>query len=382
MRKVLIACGVSLCVLTAHGQSTEAGVANQRQTVQGVSAGSPQPRVAMLLSGLEQEDFKKVFDVTFAYQAKVQEIQAQNPQVMWQRLIDEYYEATRSAFLAPPATGRGVIGSLLDNISAFSESLSGAPEDPAKAPIRSFLKPKPRWKILEVRTLPPVRDQWSGKELAFSLVYVQLNYGDAEMAPIFKGSILKETILGIRMESKSRLYWSAQVVPQSEAYWANSPFRILSVQWQMVFGEGFGQFDTIVSYNILGGTPPYQSSTRCGTMDLEALKEATVSMPKEASVYGSPLEDPKSHISIRMKVHFGRTAVMFPLTCTATVTDSRNAQDTVSFVVPRAHTNIWEAYCWIREPWYGWGQGRPIPRGGCSELRELTTAKRATLSKP
>jgi murein DD-endopeptidase MepM/ murein hydrolase activator NlpD len=335
----------------------------------------------VLLNGLDQGDFRKVFDVTLVYQREVEKIKAANPQVMWPRLIGEYYEVKRSGFVQPTPTGGGVIGSLLSSIAAFAEGVSGSPEDPARAPLRALMRPRPRWKILETRKLQPERDDWSGAVRTFSVVYVQLNYRDGEAAPLFKEGVLKEAILGIRIENQSGLFWSAQVVPKSELYWPNTPLRILSVQWQTTLA-GFGVFDTIVSYNLLGGAPPFRSATRCGTTDLEVIKGAGVRTPEGASVYGSPLEDPKSHISITIRVDFKRLRVPFPLNCTATVTDSKGAQDTVSFAVPRPYTETWEAFCWIREPWYGWGQGRPIARGGCREVVELTAAKQLTLPKP
>jgi hypothetical protein len=60
---------------------------------------SPVDQVTKLLSGLEHDDFRKVFDAAFVYQKHLAEIRAQNPQVMWSRLTDEYYETKKADFL-------------------------------------------------------------------------------------------------------------------------------------------------------------------------------------------------------------------------------------------------------------------------------------------
>jgi hypothetical protein len=56
------------------------------------------------------------------------------------------------------------------------------------------MKPRPTWKILEARKLQPERDHWSGAVLAFSIVYVQLNYHDFALAPVVGEGLLKEAI--------------------------------------------------------------------------------------------------------------------------------------------------------------------------------------------
>jgi len=350
------------------------------QATQKASATPPKEVVAMLLGGLEQNDFRKVFEVTYAYQADVQEIRGRNPQVMWQRLTDEYYEAKKSVFVEPATSTR--VRS--EPVTAFREDRHPSPEDPAEAPFRPLLRAHPVWKVLEARQLERVWDGRTGGYRQFSVVYVQLNYASAEAAPLLIAEglkpagilerdvlegVLKEVILAIRIESESGLFWSAQVVPASVVYWSDSPLRILSIQ---VSTGG------VLNFNLVGGRSPYQTKTRCGEIDFEARGRILVGKPGRVSILGPAGPFMQSHIEI-IGVHLLNAPELLPLACTASVTDSRNAQDTVGFSVRRP-ARIDGPFCWIREPWYGWGQGRP--HRGCIEVMELTGATSGALAKP
>ncbi len=342
---------------------------------------SPADQVTQLLSGFQNDDFRKIFETAAVYQMHIAELRRQNPQIMWQRLTDEYYDAQRAEFQkAPAADSGGVIGSLLGSIATAVDATSSSAEDPSRSGLRTLMRANPVWKILETRRLQSERNPWSGAVVPFSQVYVQLNYQDARRAPIFKEGLLKEAILDVRVETGSSLFWSSGVVPKSEAYWSDPPFRVLSVQWQTTSGAGLGAFNTLVSYNVIGGAPPYRSSTLCANMNLESMEGSRLWPPQQAGLQGSPLESPKPHITVELALQWRGSRVSFPLNCIATITDARNARDSVRFAVPRAHTNWWQAFCWIRQPWHGWAQGRPIPRGGCSELAELGEATAAIAS--
>lgn len=337
---------------------------------------SPADQVAKLLSGLEHDDFRKVFDAAFVYQKHLEGIRAENPQVMWPRLTDEYYETKKTDFLKTPATGTGVVGSLLDSIAAFAAGASGSPEDPASSSVRALMKPRPIWKILETRKLQPERDQWSGAVLAFSVVYIQLNYRDSSLAPVLGEGLLKEAILGIRIEDGSGLFWSTRLVPKSESHWQLSKPRLLSAQWVTVLRGSFN-----IGYNVLGGKPPYSSVTQCGPYSIEKIREESRGSDLQGSVFGSPLETPHSHINISVPRELPNAS--FPLSCAVTISDSSGATDSASFLARGMYApGSWAGFCWVRNPWLGWGQALPRPRGGCTGLAELTDAAASDPKQP
>ena len=239
-------------------------------------------------------------------------------------------------------------------------------DDPAASPLRSLLRPKPKWQVLESR-----KTQWqdssSGATISGDVVYVQMDFGKPDSAPLFGEGLLQKVIVGITLQGAEKLYLSAQAVPKSSVLQPNPPLRVIGAQWNTVFGEGLGSFDTLVGYNILGGVPPYRSETVCGNLNLEKIAKR-VATPQNVSLYGAPQETPTDHIVIQLPEPRGQR---FPISCVVKIVDSHGAQDEASFAVPELHTQLWAPFCWVRNPWYGWGQGIPNARQGCSKLAVL-----------
>ena len=48
---------------------------------------------ARYIEALQKGDFRTVIDLSYGYQAEVAQIKAQNPQVLWPKLTNQYYDA-------------------------------------------------------------------------------------------------------------------------------------------------------------------------------------------------------------------------------------------------------------------------------------------------
>jgi hypothetical protein len=181
------------------------GAPTKKPVPSSAPAAGPSKAAAELLGGFEQGDFKKIFDNSFVYQAELGKLRAQNPQVMWPQVTGQYFESKKAAFIAPPERA----------FFSIAQPFTYA-QDPKETALRDLFKPKPNWKILETRSLQPEMDM-SGMRRAFTAVYVQLTYKNSSEAPIFHEGLLKQTIVALKFESEHTLFWSAEVVPNSDA---------------------------------------------------------------------------------------------------------------------------------------------------------------------
>ncbi|HYX29344.1 MAG TPA: hypothetical protein VE863_12335 [Pyrinomonadaceae bacterium] len=331
-----------------------AGAPTKKPAPTSPSTAGPSKAAAELLGGFEDGDFKKIFDNSFVYQAELGRLRAQNPQVMWPQVTTQYFESKRSEFIKPPQR----------NLFSIAQPFTYA-QDPKETALTDLLKPKPSWKILETRSLQPEMDM-SGTRRAFSAVYVQLNYKDMSAAPVFGEGLLKQTIVSLKFESDHALFWSAEVIANSDAKWQMDRPRITSAQWVTTLRGSLN-----IGYNILGGAPPYSSTTRCGSYQLENM--GGVAPDPSGRVLGSPLEIPRSHINIYIQ-YTELPNNQFPLSCSLVVRDANGHEDTATFVVPRMYAEPWGGFCFVRHPWFEWGQAIPRPRAGCTQLAELADA--------
>ena len=273
------------------------------------SAADHAKRVEKFLIAVQKKDFKTIFDASYEHQRILSNIKNNNPKILWDKLITEYYEAERKKFERQGVYETG------------------------------FLLPSCKWKVIE-----------SKKEGDKFIVYVSLNYKSVEESPLIGSKVLKEAILGFTLDAKTGLYMESSKVEKGDVHWDKVPLKIIEVRWRA---------NSLIGLRLIiegiGGTPPYYSTTRCGSWVIEKLE-------------GAKVESYEDSISISLSAVFPDES--FPLQCTTEIIDKSGQTDTAGFEVPKMLTplGINNAFCWILR-WSAGDSSCTIP------IRYLRTGK-------
>jgi hypothetical protein len=327
------------------------------------SASSPSEQVRRLLRAYESADFRQIFDSSYLYQSALERIPARLPQEPRQRQEDALYATGLKEFKEQPDTLElALLGSLLDAGLAHAEGTPGLVDPPANGRLRNIMRSHPKWEILQEQELPPWPDAVTGITNHFVMVYVRLKYPDEADAALSDGGLVNEVTAGFRLVEGRNLYYSIEIVAESHKFFPLAKPRLLSAQW---ISARQGEF--FVGFNVVGGRPPYTSETRCAGIVVERMDGSEVT-PDPGFVFGSPLQLKRSMINILVPSDL---PVSFPVECHVTVKDQDHRLDKAKFTVPKMYPGQNQAYCFVREPWRGWGQGTPLPRAGYMEAMPL-----------
>ena len=214
--------------------------------------------VTKYINALQTRDFKTLIDLTSYYQQGVAKIKAGNPQVLWPKLIDEYYKSTIEDISRPTRTD--------SYMASYNETLSSMMGDPRQA-IRlatSYFPQSCRWNISETRVV--------GQGL--EKVYVTVKYLSWRDAPLVRPNpvgfvtwsiegfrSLKETIAEFTVDSGGRTVAGIGRLAAGDAYF-DDPLRIVNVRWTQLGGAA-------LIFSAIGGSPPFQCSVDVGTSHIQ-----------------------------------------------------------------------------------------------------------------
>ncbi len=148
--------------------------------------------------------------------------------------------------------------------------------------------------------------------------------------------LLKETILSIFIDAETGLYIRSGRVKAGDAYWDKVPLKILNVRW-----SADSLYGLYLNIKGIGGASPYHSTTMCGERIIEKMARVTS-------------RDDSISINLRASL----SDEHFPLQCIVKITDKSGQRDTAVFTVPKWVTGG-NPFCWVANPWYDWGQGKP-----------------------
>ncbi len=304
------------------------------------------------IEALQKGDFKTVIDLSYGYQSEVNQINAQNPQVLWPKLTKEYYDAK--------------IASLTNKPGFWESYMQGMMGDPSQQIrfMQSLLLPNVKWKVTETRS-DHAQDsiQFGGYDR--TVVYVTVTYPSLNDSPFVDGKFLKETILEFDLNTKSRLVMTLGRLAQGDTPW-DAPLMIMNTSWQLEGLAGTGHLRA----EAIGGKAPYTWRPVCGSYDLSG------NLTKRDGL-GQPIDLRSVPVLMADLARFPNN--IFPLRCTVTVTDGAGHSDTVGMTVPRMLTGF-NAFCYVRTPWLSRGQGRPGQPTTCIEPVLATEAATASVS--
>lgn len=304
------------------------------------------------IEALQKGDFKTIIDLSYGYQVEVSQIKAQNPQVLWPKLTKEYYDAKIAALGNKPGFWE-----------AYMQGMMGDPAQQIRF-MQSLLLPNVKWKVTETRSdQVQASIQFGGYDR--TIVYITVNYPTLNDSPFVDGKFIRETILEFDLNTKSQLVMALGRLPQGDTAW-DGPLMIMNTSWQLEGLAGTGHLRA----EAIGGKAPYTWMPKCGPYDLS----------KQLTKYdglGRPID--QRNVPFLM-VDLGRFPNnVFPLRCVVTLTDGAGQTDTVGMTVPKMLTGF-NAYCYVRAPWFSRGQGRPGQPTTCIEPVMSTEAATASVS--
>jgi hypothetical protein len=176
---------------------------------QGARRTSDQNVIARYIQAIQKRDFKTVIDLTYSFQQQVQTIKANNPQVLWAKLIGEYYTSKASNLSNQPGFWQ-----------RYGETLVGGANNPDQSvrALQDFLPNSCKWKVSESRT-DQVQDPMTGALYQRTRVYVTVDYLSPAESAIAGQQRLKEAIIEFDVHAKSQLVMAVSRLSQGDVYW-------------------------------------------------------------------------------------------------------------------------------------------------------------------
>lgn len=183
-----------------------------------------QVTVGKYIGALQRHDFTTVIDLTQHYQREVAQLRNGNPQVLWPKVVGEYYQNTTKRLTQAQTYW-------VD----YGETLSAMWGDPTQGihATTGLLPPSCKPNITETR---PSQDGIT--------VYVTVGYPIISDAPVVGSQLLQHTILQFQLESRTNLVISVQRVAQADTFWAGGPDVRLAMAKRFF---GVGLWDAAIS---------------------------------------------------------------------------------------------------------------------------------------
>lgn len=314
---------------------------------------NPAKQTEQFLNAVKAKDFKAIFDMANYYQEGISNIKANNPKMLWQKLINEYYENEKKRVFRRE-----------EGFSWQSYLESSLPDIHPATYIQAlmiFLPDNSKWKVVESKK-GILQDSMRVERSVFK-VYITLTYKTAEESPLIDSRLFKEAIFEVIFDAKTGLYMQSSRLGNGDVFWDKVPLKIINIRWS---ADGFSGLHLFIKG--IGGIPPYYSTTMCGEWIVEKLKEVNI-------------ESNADSISIHIRTAFPDES--FPLQCNISITDKSGKEDIRIFTVPKMFTGVLDSFCYVTSPWYEWGQGVPehcrsplfkLESAGIEKKRELSLA--------
>lgn len=210
---------ICLTCLLLFGALTPSAAAQSKTRTSG-TASKPQARttpnvkathavISRFIKAMQGRDFKSVIDLTYSYQVEVAGIKSQNPRVLWDRKIGEFYEREISD-LTQESTFWG------DYVRS-SQAMWGDPTQNFRA-IAYLLPQSSKWQISETRneTITSIVEGQYNQ----TTVYVTVQYPLDESTPIENKSFLKQTMLKFGVRPGGQTIANVYKVGEVDSFWS------------------------------------------------------------------------------------------------------------------------------------------------------------------
>jgi hypothetical protein len=165
--------------------------------------------ISRFIKAIQGRDFKTVIDLTYSYQIEVSGIKSQNPRVLWEKKVGEFYERKISDI-----TGEASFwGDYFRGVGA----MTGDPAQNFRA-VAYLLPQSCKWQISETRneTITSVIEGQFNQ----TTVYVTVNYPLDQSTPIVDKRFLKQTMLKFGVRSGTQSVANVYQVGEVNTFWA------------------------------------------------------------------------------------------------------------------------------------------------------------------
>jgi hypothetical protein len=258
-------------VLIFCSQTTVAGQQPPKQPAQ--QAGQPSV-VSRYINALQKRDFKTIIDLTASYQAEIAQIKAQNPQVLWPKLISEYYDKKVSQ-LSGPVSWRSDDGTLGTSYGGLAQTSDPTAQTFDPTAIRAWFPTSSKWRVTETRDT--VIQNVFGGQNSVTITYVEVDYPIWQDAPVVQIitqaqgmfsnidlGMLEKTIIQFTFNSGSQLIANITEVAAGRVN-RRDPLRILRAHLQE--NKTFGPSLSLgLAFAVVGGTSPFTCNIEFGQL--------------------------------------------------------------------------------------------------------------------
>lgn len=169
------------------------------------------------ISGLQAGDFKRVVDLTGAYRSEIDSIKQGNPEVLWPKLTNDYYQKKIEALAAPVESLDPTESFSWDSYFGLLGGMAGNPGLNIRL-TRALLPLSCQWRITERRVLG-MHDSIRFGIRNYSAVYVEVAYPSIEGAPQLHGKFLKQVILEFSTDADRHLILDVKRVAAGDTFW-------------------------------------------------------------------------------------------------------------------------------------------------------------------
>lgn len=189
--------------------------------------------ISRFIKAIQVRDFKTVIDLTYSYQIEVSGIKSQNPRVLWEKKVGEFYERKISDL-----TGEASFwGDYFRDLGA----MTGDPAQNFRA-VAYLLPQSCKWHISETRneTITSIIEGSFNQ----TTVYVTVDYPLDESAPIVDKSFLKQTMLKFGVRSGTQSVANVYQISEVNAFWSKPYPKSATAFLVNKYKDGISKGDT------------------------------------------------------------------------------------------------------------------------------------------
>jgi predicted nucleic acid-binding Zn ribbon protein len=255
-----------------------------------------QTPVERFLTAVQKKDFRTIFGMTHYYQMKLSQTKSSNPNSLWDKLTNEYYQSREKAFF------REGQEELPDGILRMGGEMFGSPTDPIEyiRTLGSLLMPACTWKVEETKKKEGF-SEWDGSKYSVYIIYVTLDYKNVEGSPLLGSKFLKKTVLEFNFDAFTDFYIRSSKIEKGDIFWGGDPSTELKVAQNLILK---GLYDD--STNILKELLKNQSLDKETKAELGKTTSGLVEKSKELLFEG---EDKEKVLVIKRLSSLGNTAL-------------------------------------------------------------------------
>ena len=317
------------------------------------------PFIASLLSAVKVGGTRAMFQNDYIANLRIQQRTAEVPTMLWPKATNRWYNLFNNTFgpvdsakvdITPDP--RDFLGN--DRRTWTRTSMSGW------SLLQALLEASPSVNLVEVKSSSANQAQvyklLYGDSISEVYTYfVSFNFTSPRGAPLHKAQLLKAAIVKLVFANTPKRFLDAELVEDGNEFWTeNIPFQL----------TGVALHDSGVVVKVLGGKPPFRTSTLIGNFLLESAEKFWVQVDEDLAASPTKMRV----LTLRAPLY----DLQVPVTCSLSLVDSTGAIVRCSFAVSNAPAPFDGGQLWVSSPWYEMAQFEKEQAGlPCRSIRHL-----------